>query len=171
MEGIQDSTSQAESAYSALISLLDRGRARYRLLDHAPEGRTELVSKLRGNDLAEAAKCMVVMVKRGKKVTKYVLAVVPGNSEVDLNEIKRLYAGSYASFASRAIAERLAGSEAGTILPFSFSTDLELIADPSLLRHYEIFFNASRLDRSIALHTADYVSLARPRLEPIGQPA
>lgn len=53
--------------YDRFIALLDGGAARYRLIDHASEGRTELVSALRGNALAAAAKCLVIMVKLGKK--------------------------------------------------------------------------------------------------------
>jgi len=59
--------------YMRLIAFLDEHGAQYRLIDHAPEGRTELVSPLRGNALAQAAKCIVIMVKIGKKTTKYVL--------------------------------------------------------------------------------------------------
>src|SRR3954464_10061306 len=96
--------------YERLIALLDEQGAHYRLIDHAPEGRTEIVSPMRGNDLKQAAKCMVVMVKVGKKVTKYVLAVVAGDTRVDLNAVKALFNGTYVSFASADIAERLARS-------------------------------------------------------------
>jgi Ala-tRNA(Pro) deacylase len=41
--------------------------------------------------------------------------------------------GTYASFASSDIAERLAGSVAGTILSFSFNPELALVVDPLLL--------------------------------------
>ncbi len=159
----------ATDAYANLIGLLDQGRARYRLLDHAPEGRTELVSAMRGNQLVQAAKCMVVMVKQGKKITRYILAVLPGDMQVDLEMIKRLLGGTYVSFASRSVAEQLSGAEVGAILPFAFSTELELIVDPRLLEQDEIYFNAGRLDRSVALRTADYVAIARPRLECIGR--
>lgn len=47
-------------------------------------------------------------------------------------------------------------SVSGTILPFGFHPDLELVVDPRLLEHPEIFFNAARLDRSLALNTQDY---------------
>jgi Ala-tRNA(Pro) deacylase len=156
-----------EDTYSQLITFLDQHQARYRLIDHAPEGRTEVVSPLRGNTLSQAAKCIILMVKIGKKVTKYVLAVVPGDTRVDLNAVKALYRGTYVSFASPDIAERLGGSVAGTILPFSFSPELELIVDPALLENDEIFFNAARLDRSMALKVGDYRSFANPRLEQI----
>ena len=72
---------------------------------------------MRGNALSQAAKCIVLMVKIGKKITKYVLAVVPGDTRVDLNAVKTLMKGTYVSFASLGIAERLAGSVAGTSSP------------------------------------------------------
>jgi Ala-tRNA(Pro) deacylase len=155
--------------YSQLIEVLDGRGVQYRLIDHAPEGRTEIVSPMRGNALQQAAKCIVMMVKIGKKVTKYVLGVVPGDARVDLAAVKALLGGTYISFASAEIAERLAGSVAGTILPFSFISELELIVDPSLLENDEIYFNAARLDRSMALKVSDYLAVAKPRLERIAE--
>lgn len=160
-------STQIDDMYTHLIALLDQHRAHYRLIDHEPEGRTEIVSVMRGNSLAQAAKCIVLMVKIGKKITRYLLAVVPGDAKVDLQAVKALMKGTYVAFASSDIAERLAGSVAGTILPFSFNPELELIVDPSLLENDELFFNAARLDRSLALKTSDYLALAKPRLERI----
>jgi hypothetical protein len=54
-----------------------------------------------------------------------------------------------------------------TVLPFSDDPRLEVVADPALLDVPELFFNAARLDRSIALATDDYVRLAAPRIAPI----
>jgi Ala-tRNA(Pro) deacylase len=156
-------------AYAQLIAFLDQHGAQYRLIDHAPEGRTEIVSPMRGNALSQAAKCIILMVKLGKKVTQYVLGVVPGDARIDLNAVKTLSGGTYVSFASPDIAERLAGCVAGTILPFAFNPELALIVDPALLENDEIYFNAARLDRSMALRTSDYVALAKPRLERIAQ--
>lgn len=157
----------SNDTYTQLIEFLDENKAQYRLIDHEPEGRTEIVSPMRGNKVSEAAKCIVIMVKVGKKVTKYVLGVVPGDAKVDLNAIKGLFNGTYISFATPEIAEKLAGSVSGTILPFSFNPELELIVDPELLKNEQLFFNAARLDRSMALNTNDYTALAKPRLERI----
>ncbi len=158
-----------QDTYTHLISLLDQHGAPYRLIDHEAEGRTELVSAMRGNTLAQAAKCIVMMVKLGKKITRYILAVVPGDAQVDLQAVKALMEGTYVAFASPDIAERLAGSVTGTILPFSFNPALQLIVDPSLLENQELYFNAARLDRSLALKTSDYVALAKPRLARIAK--
>ena len=153
-----------EDTYTRLLVLLDQQGISYRLIDHAPEGRTELVSTMRGNVLSQAAKCIILMVKLGKKVTRYVLAVVPGDRKVSLPAVKALLGGTYIAFASSDIAERLAGSVTGTVLPFSFSPELEVVVDPSLLENEEIYFNAARLDRSMVLKTRDYVTVAKPRL-------
>lgn len=60
----------SHETYDRLIALLDEHGAKYRLIDHAPEGRTDIVSPMRGNQLSQAAKCIVVMVKIGKKEKK-----------------------------------------------------------------------------------------------------
>jgi Ala-tRNA(Pro) deacylase len=153
--------------YAQLIAYLDANGTAYRLIDHAPEGRTDIVSQMRGNALSQAAKCIILMVKLGKKVTKYVLAVIPGDARLDLEAVKSLKGGTYISFASQEIAERLAGSVAGTVLPFAFNPELELIVDPAMLDNDEIYFNAARLDRSMALKASDYRVLTKPRVERI----
>ncbi len=160
-------SNDANAPYKKLIKFLDKNKAQYRLIDHKPEGRTEIVSPMRGNEVSQAAKCMVIMVKIGKKNTKYILGVIPGDEKIDLDAVKELFGGTYVSFATPQIAEDLAGSVAGTILPFSFNSELELLVDPKLLENEEIFFNAARLDRSMALKTSDYKKIAKPRLESI----
>jgi len=159
-----------QDTYSKLIRLLDDSGASYRLIDHAPEGRTEIVSPMRGHHSGQAAKCIIVMLKLGKKETKYILAVVPGDRRLDLGALKALFKATYVSFASAEIAERLAGSPAGTILPFVMNPDVELIADPSLREINVLYFNAARLDRSIALNTTDYFAIAGPRFAAIAAP-
>lgn len=106
--------------YARLIAELDASECRYRLIEHAPEGRTEAVRALLG--------------------------------------------ASYVAFADTGKAEQLAGSVTGTVLPFSYDERLELIADPALLDCGELYFNAGRLDRSVALASEDYLRLAGPRI-------
>lgn len=155
------------NSYQQLIDLLTTRGATYRLLEHPPEGRTEIVSEMRGHHACLAAKCMVVMVKVGRKVTRHILAVVPGHTKVDLNRIKALFGGTYVAFASSDTAESLSQCVVGTILPFAFQAELILIVDPLVLANEEMFFNAGRLDRSVALKTKDYVDIANPRVERI----
>jgi Ala-tRNA(Pro) deacylase len=158
---------QETGRYERLIADLDAAGARYRLLDHPPEGRTDLVSALRGHPVEQAAKCLIVMVKIGKKRTRHVLAVVPGDARLDLQAVKNLLEGTYVAFADRAKAEELAGSMSGTVLPFSYDPRLELVVDPKLLDSPLLYFNAARLDRSIAMTAEDYTRVAAPRIASI----
>ncbi|MGW8361280.1 YbaK/EbsC family protein [Streptomyces wedmorensis] len=158
-------TPDTHATYEKLLALLDEHGAAYRVIEHAPEGATEAVSALRGHAPAEAAKCIIAMVKIGKKEKRFALVVVPGDKRIDLAAVKALYGGTYVSFASPEIAEELAGSPSGTILPFSFGERLDLFVDPDLLVHEEFYFNAARLDRSLALSAKDYRAIAEPRVE------
>jgi Ala-tRNA(Pro) deacylase len=150
-----------------LLDLLEAGSASYRMIEHEPEGRTDVASVLRRHPLEQAAKSIVVRVALGKRARRYVLAVVPGDRRVDLDALADRYGGREAVFAARDVAERLAGSVSGSITPFAFSPELELLVDEGLLVHDEIYFNAGRLDLSLALSVPDYLALARPAVAPI----
>ena len=159
------------ATYHHLISLLDSSRVDYELLDHAPEGATEAVCALRGHPASQAAKCIVLRVKVDRRTTRHVLAVVPGDRRVDLDAVRELYAARYAGFSDPETAERLARSVPGTVLPFSFDPELEVVADPEVVAQPKLYFNAARLDRSLLISGADYARLAEPRIERIAGPA
>ncbi|MFI1211577.1 YbaK/EbsC family protein [Streptomyces sp. NPDC020802] len=161
----------AHDTYERLISLLDSSSVAYELIDHEPEGGTEAVCALRGHPASEAAKCIVLRVKVDRRTTRNVLAVVPGDRRVDLDAVRTLYAARYAGFSDAATAERLARSVPGTVLPFSFDADLEVVADPDVVSRPRLYFNAARLDRSLVVSGADYARLAEPRVERIASPA
>lgn len=152
-----------EDTHLALLKMLDAAGVRYRMIHHAAEGATATASALRGHALRDAAKSIVVRAGITKKVRRYLLAVVPGDRQVDLERLKELTNASDIGFARRDIAERLAGSVSGSFIPFSFNPELELVVDRSLLTSKEIYFNAARLDRSVAMNSVDYVAVARPR--------
>ncbi|MHC3469709.1 YbaK/EbsC family protein [Streptomyces sp. 7R007] len=156
--------------YQRLISLLDTSGVDYKLIDHAPEGTTEAVSALRGHPVSEAAKCIVLRVKVDRRTTRHVLAVVPGDRRVDLDAVRELFGARYAGFSDAETAERLARAVPGTVLPFSFDPELELVADPEVVAQPRLYFNAARLDRSLALSGTDYERVARPRVERVASP-
>ena len=161
----------AYDTYDRLISLLDASSVDYRLIDHAPEGTTDAVCALRGHPVSEAAKCIVLRVKVDRRTTRNVPAVVPGDRRVDLDAIRALYAARYVGFSDAETAERLARAIPGTVLPFSFDPELEVVADPDVVARPRLYFNAARLDRSLCLSGSDYERLAKPRVEPIAGPA
>lgn len=147
--------------YEKLINFLNEHHITYREVNHEPEGRCEAISKIRGNKLEQAAKCLVVMVKRGKE-RRYYLAVVPGDQAVDLQAIMKYGNGDGVMLAPPDRAFNLTNCEMGAVLPFSFHENLKLIVDPSLKNIEQIVFNAGRLDVSLFMNTQNYINIASP---------
>ena len=150
--------------HERLVQLLTEQGARFRVIEHVPEGRTELIAQIRGNRLEQAIKSMVVQVRYGKKDNRYYLANVPGDCRVDFEAIRSALEADSAAFAPRGKAEALAGCVTGSIPPFSFNEELVVLADPAIQENDEVVFNAGRLDRSIFMKSEDYIRIAQPRL-------
>src|ERR1700690_3589400 len=65
--------------YSQLIAFLDQLGDRYRRIDQAPEGKTEIVCTMFGNEISKLAKCIFPMIKIGRKAANYICAVIPSD--------------------------------------------------------------------------------------------
>ena len=147
-----------------LCALLDLGGASYRVIEHEPEGRTEVIARIRGNRIEQSIKSIVVQVRLSKKESLYCLANVPGDCRIDFDGIKSHFDASSVAFAPREKAQELTGCVIGAIPPFSFNDQLQVLADPLLQDNEEVVFNAGRLDRSIFMKLEDYLRIAKPQL-------
>ena len=148
--------------HEQLRALLDRGGASYRVIEHEPEGRTEMIAKIRGNRIEQSIKSIVVQVRLNRKENIYCLANVPGGCRIDFDGIKSHFNADSVAFASRDKAQELTGCMIGAIPPFSFSDQLQVLADPLIRQNEEVVFNAGRLDRSIFMKLEDYIRTANP---------
>ncbi len=150
--------------HEQLCALLDREGARYRVIEHEAEGRTDLIAQIRGNRIEQSIKSIVVQVRLSKKENIYCLANVPGHCRVDLNAIKDHFNADSIGMAQREKAQALTGCVVGAIPPFSLNDQLQVLADPLIQENAEVVFNAGRLDRSIFMDLADYIRIAKPQL-------
>lgn len=155
--------------HEQLRALLENDGASYRVIEHEPEGRTEVIARIRGNKIEQSIKSMVLQIRLNRKENMYCLANVPGDCRVDLEGIKNYFNADSVAFAKREKAQQLTGCVIGAIPPFSFSDQLQLLADPLIQRSDEVVFNAGRLDRSIMMMLDDYLRIAKPELVPIAQ--
>jgi len=149
--------------HEQLRALLDREGASYRVVEHEPEGRTEVIAKIRGNRIEQSIKSIVVQIRLNRKENIYCLANVPGDCRIDFSGIKRHFDADSVAFASRDRAQELTGCVIGAIPPFSFGDQLQVLADPLIRENEEVVFNAGRLDRSIFMKLDDYIRIARPQ--------
>jgi Ala-tRNA(Pro) deacylase len=157
-----EATMNEASVFERIVELLDREKARFRVIAHEPEGRSDRISVIRGNAPEQAAKAMVLDLRGGGNGRQHVLAILPGNRKLDFATVARHFSARKCGFASAETAERITGCAMGSVPPFSFHESLALVVDPDLLAHTTIFFNAGRLDRSMELDTADWLRIARP---------
>ena len=153
--------------HQQLCNLLDQHRAAYRIIEHEPEGRTEIIARIRGNKIEQSIKSIVVQIRLNRKENSYCLANVPGDCRIDFNGIKNHFQADSVAFASRDKAQELTGCVIGAIPPFSFSDQLQVLADPLIQENEDVVFNAGRLDRSIFMKLDDYVRIAKPQFAQI----
>ena len=150
--------------HAQLCALLDREGAVYRVIEHAAEGRTELIARIRGNRIEQSIKSMTLQVRITKKENIYCLANIPGDCRVDFDGVKSYFHADSVAFASKEKAQALTGCVIGAIPPFSFSEQLQVLADPLIRENEEVVFNAGRLDRSIFMKLSDYIRIAKPTI-------
>jgi Ala-tRNA(Pro) deacylase len=150
--------------HKQLCDLLDQQGAIYRVIEHEPEGRTDVIAKIRGNRIEQSIKSIVVQARLNRKENIYCLANVPGDCRIDFDGIKAHLQADSVAFASREKAQELTGCVIGAIPPFSFSDQLQVLADPLIQQNEEVVFNAGRLDRSIFMNLEDYIRIAKPQM-------
>jgi len=164
-------SSVASDVFDRLVALLGEAKARFRVIEHEAEGRSEKISVIRGNRPDQAAKAMVLDVRGGGGGKRSVLAILPGSRKLDFNAVAALFEARKCGFASPETAQHLTGCVMGAVPPFALSPDLAIVVDEDLLANDTLFFNAGRLDRSMELDTRDWLAVARPRVARIAAKA
>lgn len=157
--------------FDRLVSLLTDAGARFRVIEHAAEGRSEAISTIRGNRPEQAAKAMVLDVRGGGGGRRHVLAVLPGSRKLDFSAVAGLFEARKCGFASPDTAQQLTGCVMGSVPPFALNPELAIVVERDLLSNDTLFFNAGRLDRSMELDTKDWLAVAKPLVAKIANGA
>ena len=154
----------AGEVFDTLVALLREARAKFRVIEHEAEGKSEAISAIRGNRPEQAAKAMVLDVRGGGGGKRPVLAILPGSAKLDFNAVAALFEARKCGFASPETAQELTGCVMGAVPPFALNPALSIVVEEDLLANETLFFNAGRLDRSMALDTRDWMAIAKPRI-------
>ena len=157
----------ASDVFDELVTLLSDAKAKFRVIEHAAEGKSEAISIIRGNRPDQAAKAMVLDVRGGGGGRRHVLAILPGSRKLDFGAVATLFEARKCGFASPDTAQELTGCVMGAVPPFALHPDLAIVVEEDLLANETLFFNAGRLDRSMELDTQDWIAIARPRVAKI----
>ena len=154
----------APEVFDRLVALLTETKAKFRVIEHAAEGKSEAISIIRGNRPDQAAKAMVLDVRGGGGGRRHVLAILPGSRKLDYAAVATLFEARKCGFASPETAQELTGCVMGAVPPFALNPELAIVVEQDLLANESLFFNAGRLDRSMELDTRDWLAVAKPRV-------
>src|SRR5690242_10437763 len=111
--------------FDALTAHLNQHNARYRVIDHPSEGRSDQVAAIRGTEPGQGAKAMLCRIKESPDVL--ILAVLPGDRKVDFRKVAATFGFRKATLASPEDAMHETGCAIGAIPPFSFSPRIKLV--------------------------------------------
>ena len=161
----------AGEVFDRLVALLADAKAKFRVIEHEAEGRSEAISVIRGNRPDQAAKAMVLDLRGGGGGKRHVLAILPGSRKLDFSAVAELFEARKCGFASPDTAQELTGCAMGSVPPFSLNPALAIVVEEDLLANETLFFNAGRLDRSMELDTRDWLAVAKPRVAKIAAKA
>lgn len=129
------------------------------LIDVFPEGTKTAVDAANaiGCDVAAIVKSLVFVVD-GEPV----VALVPGDLQLDTEALARVAGGSKAERASLEDVRESTGFAAGGTPPFGHSVDLRVFADPALKRHDPVWAAAGTPSTVFPISIEDLDRLAKP---------
>lgn len=150
--------------FSKIVNLLEVNSAKFRVMEHVAEGRSEEIAKIRGNDLSRSAKALTIDVKSKTGDIQHFIVVMPANCQLNSKNITKEFKAKSVSMTPDVLA--LTGCASGSIPPFTFQDNIGLLVDKRIaeLSEGDIVFNAGELTKSIFLDVHDYIRITNPRV-------
>ena len=117
----------------------------------------------------KVAKTVLLRADRG---FAYILAVLPGDRRVDLDQVSRLLQGAVLELASEEdIDMHCPDCGPGVLPPFGSAYDMETIVDASLIQDGYIVFEGNQRTESIRMKYDDYARIEHPLVAHFSVPA
>jgi Ala-tRNA(Pro) deacylase len=137
---------------------LEESGVHFRELHHEPTLTSEESARVRGEELRNGGKAILLKVDN-----VFRLFVLSAARKLDSSKVKQHFGVKRLRFATREELLELTGLEPGSIPPFGSPIfDMELFVDSSITENDRIAFNAGSLTDSIIMNVKDYLRLAVP---------
>jgi Ala-tRNA(Pro) deacylase len=148
------------SIASKLENLLDNSHVAYSVTAHPVAYTARQVAAVEHIPADEVAKPVILAEPKG-----YVMAVVPGDSDVNMKSLRRALGASQLRLASEEEIENLFPDvEVGAMPPIGDLYGLPMIVDRSLSEHDEIVFNGGTHREAVHMKFEDYRRVTRPKM-------
>jgi Cys-tRNA(Pro)/Cys-tRNA(Cys) deacylase len=100
---------------------------------------------------------------------QYMAALLPGDTQLDLKKLAKVFHAKHTSMASTAIAERLTGYFVGGISPFGLKQPLESVMDSSIMNHQAVIINGGRRGVMLKMAPGDILHVLKCTTADIGR--
>lgn len=121
--------------------------------DHQEKG-AEFAARATGFPLEQTVKTLVVELER----KKYCLVLMPGNRQLNLKYLAKIFAVKRTAMVDTATAERLTGYLVGGISPFGTKQRLPVVMEKSIQDYDEILINAGQRGVMLKMAPEDIVN-------------
>jgi len=143
--------------------LLDTHKVLYRHLVHDDVSTSsEFAAKVRGTNIEDAAKAIILKANPKDGDEYYVQAVLPGSRRIDLKSLKQILDLKNISLASPQEVLDKTGCTIGSVPPFGMLFGLKVMLDRTVLDRNEIVFSAGTHTDSIVMSPTDYINVVEP---------
>ena len=146
-----------------IVAYLDQHDVAYEGIEHAPAASALDYQKTLGTQLQQQAKSLFVRFKKHGE-QGFVVVTVPAQKQVDLEKIQGLLGATSVKLANKQQLETLTGCTFGELPPFGKPFEVQLLMDSDLLAEEKVYFNAGRLDYSMAIDPKDIQRVENPIL-------
>jgi Ala-tRNA(Pro) deacylase len=145
--------------------ILDKSRVDYKHLMHEHVSTSEDAAKIRGTNLADAAKAIILKVQNKDGSFSFVQAVIPANERIDLKKLKIILGTKNVALASPQEVVENTNCTIGSVPPFaSVLFNIPIYMDDSVLQKDFIVFSAGTHNDSIEMKAQDYLVVVDPRV-------
>jgi Ala-tRNA(Pro) deacylase len=151
--------------FNLISDFLKSKNVQFEHITHEHVHRSEEAAKIRGNKLEQAAKAIVLKVRKKKsKEYEFIQCVVSGHMRIDMKKLKTLQNLDNASLASPEEVLEKTNCTIGSVPPFGTLFGIKTHMDRTVLEQEYIFFSAGTHNDSIKMKSQDYLLSLKPEV-------
>jgi len=155
----------AEDTFEKIKKLLEGEKFEFLHLTHEHVHSSKDAAKVRGTNIEEAAKAIVLKIKKRDNEYFFVQCVVSGHRKIDLKKLKKILNAKSAALASADEVLQKTGCTIGSVPPFGNIFDLPVYADKALFENEKIVFSAGTHNDSVKMRSVDWSAVVQPVVE------
>lgn len=148
-----------ENIRNEIIRLLKLNECPFQHLTHEPTPTSEDSARVRGTQLAEGVKSIIL---KGKNTKKNYQVNIPSHLKLDMKAIAELV-GEKCEFEDASVIQERFGLAIGGIPPFGNLLNLDTYYDESIASNPRSAFNCGSQTESIIMQSKDLITLVQPK--------